>query len=603
MDDEHNQEAPAENSSGEADSVAEPAQVDLSGLQGFSIGPSWGDPDFTERPKKLTEIRTTRDRRPAQKGRSSFRDRVRPDRRPARREGARSDARPTRRHEYSAPFKPVIDVSFYPEDTPFRALCQALKQSCRTHELFSIASLILEKPERHVVVLHPLPASGDGPREFYISVPDKLPFDSEEEAITHVMKAHVEQFFDLETVEVDPPRGVFKSVNRCTITGDLLGPPNFHRYSQLEQIHQATRLPKMSLEKIRSKIETVTEPEAIEEWLQKMKTQTRYILKGKKEEGSEAHFFETAESAWRYVLTNQKDKVVEASITARIPGKLLANLPPGSNIRRSIEATLDAQQRFPLVTANHLRGRLRRLHFAVYKKGSKGVSFVCSVKRKSRSTTDTFAEPVLELIEFIEKNPGIHVSKLAEEFLGHPPEKDGGESGDKAKLIELGQNLRWLVTEGYVVEYADGSLNASPPRTPPKPKAAVAAVVVQEPKPAPEAQSEITEEVAEEPTAEAPEPIVEEPQPAETPEESPEPEEAPAEVTEPEAVIEEDQNSPVEESVEEPDPKTVSEELESSEIEEKIEAILEDAPIEPSEDAEAVVDSEESPPESPKEEA
>ncbi len=84
-----------------------------------------------------------------------------------------------------------------------------------------------------------------------------------------------------------------------------------------------------------------------------------------------------------------------------------------------MEINLEGQRRFPLDTANHLRGRLRRLHFSVYKKGSKGVSLVCAVKRKFRSADDNFAEPVLELIEFIEKRPGLHVSRLAEEFLEH----------------------------------------------------------------------------------------------------------------------------------------------------------------------------------------
>ena len=143
----------------------------------------------------------------------------------------------------------------------------------------------------------------------------------------------------------------------------------------------------MSMEKFRSKIEAVTDPEIIEQWLQKMRTQTRYVLKIKPGEGDDSPppSFETQESARRYLLTYDKKKIVTVSPTARFSGKLLSTLSPSSGIRRSVEINLEGQRRFPLVTANHLRGRLRRLHFSVYKKGSKGVSLVCVVKRKFRS--------------------------------------------------------------------------------------------------------------------------------------------------------------------------------------------------------------------------
>ncbi len=502
MDDEQQKETTDESSSPKADETAESRQIDLSDLQGFSIGPSWGDPDFTESSKKQAASHPVQERRKSYSARppARSRDRARTDRRPAgRREGSGEDRRSGHRFESRPPFNPIVEVGIYPEDAPFRALSQAIRHSCRTYELFELARLILEKPERLVVVVSPFSDASKGIREFYISVPDNLPFESEEAAVNHVMNSHVDKFFDLDTIEIDPPKGVFKSVNRCTITGELLGPPNYHRYSQLEQTHHASRLSKMSLERFRSKIETVTDPDVIDGWLQKMRTQTRYTLKSKPKDESPPPSFETPESAWRYLLTQNRKKIVTVSSSARFSGKMLTALPPHSGIRRSVELTLEAQRRFPLDTANHLRGRLRRLHFAVYKKGSKGVSFVCAAKRKFRSPDDNFAEPVVELIEFIEKRPGLHVSKLAEEFLGggvvekdkpdsvsaeakdteseekSTDKKSAPKTGEKPaetitkddpKFLEMGQNLRWLITEGYVVEYSDGKLFAPPLRSP-----------------------------------------------------------------------------------------------------------------------------------------
>ena len=96
---------------------------------------------------------------------------------------------------------------------------------------------------------------------------------------------------------------------------------------------------------------------------------------------------------------------------------MLVDAMPNSPIKRSIEFCLENQRRFPLETANNLRGRLRRMKFTIYKRGAKGVSYVCSVKRKFREPTTVFAEEVQKLIEFIEQNQNVFVGDLPEKFL------------------------------------------------------------------------------------------------------------------------------------------------------------------------------------------
>jgi hypothetical protein len=63
-------------------------------------------------------------------------------------------------------------------------------------------------------------------------------------------------------------------------------------------------------------------------------------------------------------------------------------------------------------------------------------------------------------------------------------------------------NLRWLVTEGYVIEYGDGRLFAPPPLPAPKAKAANEGFVPAEAEaPAASAEEEIAEEAAGSPAA------------------------------------------------------------------------------------------------------
>jgi len=412
--------------------------------------------------------------------------------RPSDREGGErrwSGSRP--QQDFRPYYSPYFNLAFYPDDTGFSALVKAMRGSCRTFELFEIARLILAKNDRFVAVLtRSQPETGDAPTAparstapIYLSVQDGLPFDTEDEALAHAMGRHLDRYFDQAVVEVDPPKGSFPFVNRCTLSGELLGPPNYHRYQQIVQQHHAARFSGMPFDQYRERIETVRDPEVVNQWLEKMKKTNRYTWK-LGAEGEQPVTFDTVEEARAHLLATARDRVVKTMETVRFPGKLIETLPPGE-IRRAIEGQIERQRRFPLDTANALRGRLRREGFTIVKKGSKGISYVCAVKRKFRVPGQTFATSIGALIGFIEANPMISVRELPLKMLGFalppaPPAPTAPVLADAAapaaepapsapveaaltpeqqeKLKRVTMDLHWLVHEGYVTEFADGRL-------------------------------------------------------------------------------------------------------------------------------------------------
>jgi hypothetical protein len=569
-------------------------KLDLSQLQGFSFGTQWAQ-DKTAAPERREHgdrpPREGGDRRESPRDRRAFRKPAGPmtgaePARPAG-EGAPADRRnfegerrqggdrrqrpdypsdgrrdgpgggdrgarygnraePMDRGPYESPY---FAATFYPEDTSFNALAKTIRSSCRTIELFEIARTVIDKLDRFVVVLTRRPAAADAkPAPISIAVPDGLPFENDDAAIAHVLSQHLDKFYDRTEVEIDPPKGNFQVINKCTVTGELLGPPNYHRYNQMVQQHHAAKIRGMSLEAYRNRIETVRDPEVVAQWLEKMKKATRYTWKytGKPAkpapaaesataapaapaeapvapapepppsvdvapvadaaapiesvpaappaapvdaapaaDAPAAPAFDSYEDARTHLLTQARDKVVRQADSARFHGKIAESLPDGE-IRRAIEGALDRQRRFPLDTANALRGRLRREHFTIFKKGSKGVSYVCAVKRKFRVPGQTFADSIGALIAFIEANPMTRASELATKFLGiKVPAKpapapvaatDGSSPAGEApaaeptltieertKLARMQGDLRWLVTEGYVTEFIDGRVFAAPP--------------------------------------------------------------------------------------------------------------------------------------------
>jgi len=362
---------------------------------------------------------------------------------------------------------PYFDVAFFPEDSSFNTLVKMIRSSARTIELFEIARTVLGKPDRFVVVVsrkqRPAGAPEAPPQPLHISAPDGVPFESEEAAVAYVMERFLANFYDQAEVEVEAPKGSFLVINKCGVTGELLGPPNYHRYSQMVQQHHASRLTRMPFEAFRARIETIRDPEVVNRWLEKMKRVIRYTWKGPAAEGQTAPGFDSLEEARQFLLTQARDSVVKAANSARFHGKALETMPRGE-ILMAIEGAYERQLRFPLDTANQLRGRLRREHFTIFKKGSKGVSYVCAVKRKFRIPGQVFSESIGSLISFIEAHPLVKAGDLALKMLaiGAPAEGATVTPEQREKIVRMQGDLIWLVREGYVTEFIDGGLYAPP---------------------------------------------------------------------------------------------------------------------------------------------
>ena len=434
--------------------------------------------------------------------------------------GPRGDFRGPPREPAGPYISPFFNVTFYPEDASFKVLAEAIRKSCRTFELFYIARSVVEKNERFVAVVQRIPAgtkpgtplnegdpaasSAQKPAPFFISVPDGVPFETEDAAIAHVLEKHLANFLESSEVEVEAPKGNYQVVNRCSITGALLAPPNYHRYASILAQHHVANI-RIPLEAFKSKIETVRDPEVVAQWLEKMKKTTRYTVKPApvrapkqetavapdsvtsletapaSESAAEAVVeataaapvlpsFDSLEDARQWLLNESRGRVVRSVEQLRFPGKILELMPEAGEIRRAVEGALANQRRFPLDTANALRGRLRRESFTIFKKGSKGISYVCAVKRRFRVPGQTFSDSLAALIAFIEAHPMIKGSELAAKHLGLDPRPAPAEgvvaepipAAEQEKLLKLKGDLRYLVKEGYVTEFVDGTLFCPP---------------------------------------------------------------------------------------------------------------------------------------------
>jgi hypothetical protein len=374
-----------------------------------------------------------------------------------------------------------VAVEFYPNDLVFEAVCAALKSTHKTYELFTAARLFLEKPERFAMVLRKSGEQGD--KNLYLTVDDNFVFATEGEAIAHVLGVHRGKYFDVEEREVPPPSGNFTCLHKCSMTGKILCPPNYHRYHEIVMNHCDTFLPNVPFERFREKIEKTTDSQEIENWRAASAKLTVLIPKDCDAAGGRIELGSQAEIR-RYFMENLRSKTITAYDSVRLSGETFSAMPRNS-LSKSIFVAIEREKTFPLNFSNNLRGRLRRSGFTIYKLGGKpGISYISGVRRKFRAPGDIFADDIQRIISCIDANPRISVASLCSKC--QQPIGDGARGMDMDATVndgsddiaafdnmdgaeeatglemphnhELLRNLHWLICEGYVAEFENGAL-------------------------------------------------------------------------------------------------------------------------------------------------
>ncbi|NBV55736.1 MAG: hypothetical protein EBR70_04010, partial [Verrucomicrobia bacterium] len=213
----------------------------------------------------------------------------------------------------------------------------------------------------------------------------------------------------------------------------------------------ARHCPDSSFDRFKAGLEMVREQEAIDGWLKAMSRRNEYVPKDRQE--GEPERLESLDAARGFLQAFRKDQVVKSHPWVRFAGRLLESMPAGP-LRDSVRFFLEDQRAFPLDTANGIRGRLRKEGFHLYKKGSKGITYVCGVRRRCRDPKQTFSDSMQKILDALDKEGGQQTKDIVTALAG-------ADATDEAKG-RVAADLQFLINEGYVAKLADSRLFAQP---------------------------------------------------------------------------------------------------------------------------------------------
>ena len=371
--------------------------------------------------------------------------RDRPRRKKDRRSFPRKDRHREEQHKPLQELASRISVRFLPRPPALESVVAQIKENPVAYSIFALARLFLAKPERYNVHLT---ASAELP---LFRLGDSGAVSVDRQSLERDAFRFAESsFYKVDITQSEPIKGNFTNVARCKLSGTLLGPTNHHDYQKrLRSLFERRFSRRMSFADYQRQIEIVSDPALVEQWKEEVRKITTYSTL--KAEALET--FASATDAERHFRQNYLPGLIITAMELTIDGPISRRLPDRA-LHRLIEDEWSRAMRSPSHMMQELAGQFRQAGLHIFRH-RRGMLFVSPIRARALVQHGAaVSPPVNAILETLIAAPRISRKELADKLIVDL----AGEEQERAKLA-LASDLHWLIREGYVIEFNDGSLD------------------------------------------------------------------------------------------------------------------------------------------------
>jgi hypothetical protein len=350
-----------------------------------------------------------------------------------------------RRPEFTA--EPLaVTVRFLPHQKAFENVIAQIKSAPIAYSVFALARLFLDKPERYDVRL----TMPEGAQLFQLGENGAVASDRRILEGSAFASAR-DDFYTVEVTQSEPLKGNFSNVARCRLSGTLLGPTNHHAYQpQLRNLYETRFSRRMSFADYQRQIDVVSDPAVVEQWKEQARSITTYHVKNAEPPVS----FSNSADAERHFRQTYLPGLLREANELTISGVLSRRLPD-RRLGREIENAWAQETRSPSKMMQELAAGLRQAGLNIFRH-RKGMLFVSPVRaRVFGHERAGVSDSINAILEKVAATPGMNRKQLAEQLAVADADPTVAE---RAKMT-LANDLHWLIGEGYVIEFNDGSLD------------------------------------------------------------------------------------------------------------------------------------------------
>jgi len=207
----------------------------------------------------------------------------------------------------------------------------------------------------------------------------------------------------------------------------------------------------MPFERFKESIVQVRDPEVVKKWLDESAWKSTFVTL----QTTEPQTLNSSGDLERHFLENHLAASMEEGSSFTVSGEASRTLDQSALVA-AVRQAWETESRFPARFGHKLRELFFKNNLHIFK-GKKGIQFVCLVRPKPLVMDSVLISPGVKIVlDYIEAHPGCTRKALVDALA---PE---ASATPEARNILL-QDLHWLVRQGHILEYNNGTLEITRP--------------------------------------------------------------------------------------------------------------------------------------------
>lgn len=438
--------------------------LNLSQLTDFRFGPDWARKDFNPSggyahysdraprrdsagSRKNGDMRRPRDARSGD--RAPRRATGKPDGRSPR--FSSGSSRP--RRELPQPAE-GLRVELRPCNAVLALFAAEIQRSKRVLSLLDLARVVVAKRDRFDLVFM---KQEKGPTMYHSVKEDGSCWLSEEEVRAYLPRAPwFSEFYSVDEVQVEPPKGTFTGIAVCSLGGEVIGPVNWHGYQPALATLYKAKYTGMSLHEFRAAIKVDKDEEAVQEWLRGASTQKVWHPFRESADQESRTTFSSMHEVQDDFMKHHFSEVFKAEdkvfINAATPAQKLS---PG--LAAYVSILSGKFLRAPQILIPNLCHGLARHRMPIFK--WKGHHYTGPSRLRAVPADTVLADRMTAIVKWAAENPGKKTDVMLAELTGiRAGDDEESRKAAQEAYDPYTADMIWLMEQGFILVTSDNSV-------------------------------------------------------------------------------------------------------------------------------------------------
>ena len=342
--------------------------------------------------------------------------------------------------------KPKIFNLYQLVITPDTKVLSKLKNQIRktgiSYSMDEISSTISSKLERIQIKIEHLEDKKE--ERFYETNFDGFIFNTKRKAIEHILNKGLSSIVTIYNETNGTPNGNYITILKCPITDKLLPPKSFHNFKDIVNEHLISNKISNNYENYVAKLVVVDDLDTINQWKETPLSKSVYCLK--KYENNEKKF-SSLESLANYIEVLKTDQFIKSHKFITVREGNVMNLE--KDLITYMEDFMKSSNKWKKDLFFNILINLKKSGFHIFKYGVKNHLYATGIKPKSIQLSG-LSDICVKITKLINSTKAMKKGEVLNSI-----------GSQKVKKDFILNELKWLVREGYVREFSNGTITVN----------------------------------------------------------------------------------------------------------------------------------------------